>query len=158
MVATVLFCDIVSSTEALRELGDRAWRQRLDEFERLAAEHVAATHGELIKTTGDGFLAVFDGPARAIKAATAVRDGALGLGLRIRSGVHTSEIERRGRDVTGIGVHVASRVQGIAAPSAIWTTRTVRDLAAGSGLRFEPRGEHRLAGFEEIWPLYEVVG
>lgn len=157
LLATVLFCDIADSTQHVRTRGDRVWRQTLDAFEQFAAEQVAAAPGEIAKTTGDGFVALFDGPARAIRAASAVRDGAAALGLTVRCGIHTSEIERRGSDVAGVGVHAAQRVERAATPGSIWVTRTVTDLAAGSGLRFEPRGAHELAGFDESWTLYEVV-
>jgi pimeloyl-ACP methyl ester carboxylesterase/DNA-binding winged helix-turn-helix (wHTH) protein len=157
MLATVLFCDIAGSTGLVRERGDRAWREVLDRFEALAGDFVARAGGELVAVTGDGFVAVFDGPARAIRAASGVRDGVTSLGVTVRCGIHTSEIERRGRDVSGVGVHVASRVEQVATPGTIWVTRTVTDLAAGSGLHFEPRGQHELPGFDEPWTLYEVA-
>jgi pimeloyl-ACP methyl ester carboxylesterase/DNA-binding winged helix-turn-helix (wHTH) protein len=157
VLATVVFVDIVDSTDALHRLGDARFADLLDSFDALSRRCIDAEHGEHVKSTGDGFVALFDGPARAVRAACAVRDAAGSLGVQVTAGVHTSEIERRDDDVAGIGVHVASRVESVAGPGAVWTTSTVRDLAAGSGIRFEARGEHTLKGFDQPWPLFEVA-
>jgi pimeloyl-ACP methyl ester carboxylesterase/DNA-binding winged helix-turn-helix (wHTH) protein len=158
VLATVLFVDIVDSTELLRRIGDSRFADLLDNFDAITQRCVNAERGEHVKSTGDGFVALFDGPARAARAACAVRDAALSLGVRVTAGLHTSEVERRARDVTGIGVHIASRVEKVADPGEVWATSTVRDLAAGSGIRFEERGHHTLKGFDQPFPLYEVTG
>lgn len=157
MLATVLFVDIVGSVGVATRHGDDRMGALIDRFDDLARHCVAAGHGQIVKTLGDGFLAVFDGPARAVRAACAVRDGVAGLGIEVRAGVHTAEIECRGDDVTGIGVSIASRVAGHAESGAVWVSRTITDLVAGSGLQFAPRGEHVLAGIDDPWALYEAV-
>jgi class 3 adenylate cyclase len=157
LLATVVLADIVDSTPTAARLGDRAWARKLDDFERLSHDAVAKVRGELVTTTGDGVLAIFDGPGRGVHAATALRDTVAGLGLQLRVGVHTAEIERRGADVVGLGVHVASRVASAATPGEVWVSRTVRDLVAGTGIELEPRGEHVLKGVDEPWALYAVT-
>jgi pimeloyl-ACP methyl ester carboxylesterase len=155
-LATVLFVDIVDSTMRARELGDQAWSALLDEFERTVKASVTDHRGELVNTTGDGAVATFDGPGRAVQAACAVRAAAAPLGLAVRGGLHTAEIERRGSDIAGIGVHIASRVAEQAAPGEVWVSRTVTDLVAGTGLRFADRGTHRLKGLDQPWGLFAV--
>jgi len=158
VLATVLSVDIVDSTEVLRRLGDARFADLLDDFDAVAHRCVTTERGEHLKPTGDGFIALFDGPARAARAACAVRDAAVSLGLQVAAGLHTSEVERRAHHVTGIGVHIANRVREAATPGQVWATGTVRDLSAGSGIRFEPRGRHTLHGFDQPFPLHEVAG
>ncbi|MCZ7528728.1 MAG: alpha/beta fold hydrolase [Acidimicrobiia bacterium] len=156
VLATVAFVDIVGSTATARELGDRRWRDLLDRFHTVTGEAVATEGGRRVKTTGDGYLALFDGPARAIRSTCSARAAAAGLGLAVRAGVHTAEVELVGDDVAGIGVHIGARVAGEATPGEVWVSRTVRDLVAGSGLRFADRGSHALQGLDESWALYAV--
>jgi class 3 adenylate cyclase len=156
-LATVLFVDIVESTAAVSTIGDARWSQMLDAFTATAERCADAERGELIGVTGDGVVAVFDGPGRALRAACELRDALAPLGIEIRAGVHTAEIERRGGDIAGIGVHSASRVADVAEPGAVWVSRTVTDLVGGCGLAFEPRGEHHLEGVPDPWTLYEVA-
>jgi class 3 adenylate cyclase len=157
VLATVLFTDIVGSTERAVALGDIEWRNLLDRHDVCAADAIARRGGRLIKTTGDGLLATFDGPSRAIDATRALQAGTTELGLEIRAGVHTGEVERRGQDVSGIGVHIAARVANLAGPGEILATRTVRDLTAGSDLAFTERGTHALKGVPESWELFAVI-
>jgi class 3 adenylate cyclase len=156
VLTTVLFTDIVGSTEQVSELGDRRWRALLDAHDRLAAHEVERFRGRLIKTTGDGILATFDGPARAIRCAQAIGVGTSPLGLEIRGGLHTGEIERRGDDVSGVAVHLAQRVCSLAAGSEVLVSRTIVDLVAGSGIHFDERGEHELKGVPGTWGLFSV--
>jgi class 3 adenylate cyclase len=156
-LATVLFTDIVSSTEQATALGDQAWKERLELHDRAIDRQLARFGGHLVKRTGDGVLATFDGPARAVQCATAIRDAVRQVGLNIRAGLHTGEIEQRAEDVAGIAVHLAQRVQGVARPCEVLVSRTVVDLVAGSGLRFEDRGEHELKGVPGTWRLFSVV-
>lgn len=156
-LATVLFTDIASSTERASELGDAEWKSLLDRHERASAEAIARNAGRLIETTGDGLLATFTGPSQAIGAARAVQEAALPLGVRVRAGVHTGEVERRGERIGGIGVHIAARVMAEAGAGEILASRTVRDLAIGSQLVFEGRGTHQLKGVSEPWELFSVV-
>jgi class 3 adenylate cyclase len=154
---TVLFTDIVESTRAARAAGDAAWRRRLDRFETDSALIIGRRRGSLVKTTGDGVLATFDGPGRAVEAAAAMRDHARSLGLELRAGLHTGEIERRDEDISGLAVHLASRVQGVAAPGQIVVTRTVVDLTIGSGLEYEAQTvESDLKGFDQGFALFTV--
>jgi class 3 adenylate cyclase len=157
MLATILFSDIVDSTKRAAGIGDRRWRELLDSHDRMAARQVHRFGGRQVKTTGDGILATFDGPARAIQCGLAICDGARQLGMEMRVGVHTGEVERRGDDVAGIGVHIAARVQGCAQPGEVWVSRTVTDLVTGSGIAFHDRGEHPLKGVPEAWQLFTVV-
>jgi class 3 adenylate cyclase len=156
VLATVLFTDIVGSTERAAELGDRRWRELLEALDRLAERQLARYRGTLVKALGDGLLATFDGPARAIRCALALRDGLRGMGLEIRSGLHCGEIERRGSDVSGLGVHIAARVQAVARPGEVLVTRTVKDLVAGAQISFVDRGAHGLKGVPDAWQLFAV--
>ena len=154
VLATVLFTDIVGSSEKLAELGDRKWRETLDAHDRSAAEEIERHRGALVKTTGDGVLATFDGPGRAVICARAIGGKVGGLGLEIRAGLHIGEVEKRGEDVSGLAVHVAARVMGLAKSGEVLVTRTITDLVAGSGLEFDARGEHPLKGIPGEWPLF----
>ena len=156
VLATVVFTDVVSSTERAAELGDRRWKELLDHHDDVAARAIGRFRGRQVKHTGDGVLAVFDGPARAISAAVLMGDGMRAVGLEIRSGVHTAEIELRGDDIGGIGVHVAARVAGLAGAGEVLVSRTVVDLVAGSGIAFEDRGEYELKGVPGTARLFAV--
>jgi class 3 adenylate cyclase len=156
LLVTVLFTDIVGSTERAREIGDRRWRELLDTHDRLARELVHREGGRLVKTTGDGILAIFDGPGQAIRCAAALQEELRPLGLDMRAGLHTGEVERRGDDVGGIAVHIGARIMGVAAPGEVLVSRTVRDLVAGSGIALEGRGTHALRGVGDEWPLFAV--
>ncbi len=158
VLATVLFTDIVGSTERAAELGDQHWRDVLDAHDRLAERQLARYRGVLVKATGDGLFATFDGPARAIRCTLALRDGLRGMGVEIRSGLHCGEIERRGPDVSGLAVHIAARVQAVARPGEVLVTRTVKDLVAGSQIAFVDRGAHGLKGVPDEWQLFAVDG
>ena len=155
-LAAVLFTDIVGSTEQVALLGDRGWTERLDQHDQMVRRQVLRFAGRLVKSTGDGTLVTFDGPARAIECAVAVRDGLRQLGLDVRAGVHIGEIELRGDDVAGIAVHIAQRVSSLAEPGDVLVSRTVVDLVAGSGLTFEDRGERDLKGVPGTWRLFAV--
>ena len=154
VLATVLFTDIVGSTERARELGDRKWRELLDRHDEMARAELERHQGRLIKTTGDGLLATFDGPARGIRCATALREV---LPVPIRAGLHTGEVELRGDDVGGIGVHIGARVASVAEEGEVLVSRTVKDLVAGSGIAFIDRGTHALKGVPDEWQLYAVA-
>ena len=156
VLATVLFTDIVDSTARAARLGDRDWRALLDSHDELALREVHRHRGLLERFTGDGVVATFDGPARAVRCALALRDRVHALGVRIRAGLHTGEIERRGDDVAGIGVHIAARVMALAAGDEVLVSRTVKDLVAGSGLEFHDRGSHQLKGVPEAWDLFRA--
>jgi class 3 adenylate cyclase len=157
VLSTVLFTDIVSSTERAHELGDRRWRELLNHHDSLIRRQLTRYRGREVNTTGDGFVATFDGPARAIECARAIRDAAHQLGIEVRSGVHTGEIELRGDDIAGIGVHIAARVAALAEPSTVWVSRTVTDLVTGSGIRFRDCADHQLKGVPGTWALYAVA-
>jgi class 3 adenylate cyclase len=154
VLATVLFTDIVGSTERAVDLGDTRWRAVLDDHDERVRREVGRHNGREVKHTGDGFLAAFDGPARAVQCGLAVADAVRPLGIEVRAGVHTGECERRGDDLGGIAVHTGARVAALAAPSEVLVTRTVKDLVAGSGLVFTDRGEHELRGVPDSWRLY----
>jgi class 3 adenylate cyclase len=156
-LATVLFTDIVDSTKLATRLGDRRWRELLNTHDDVARQLVEEFNGRLIHTTGDGILATFDGPGRGIGCAAALRDQLAGIGLHIRSGLHTGEVELRGDDVGGIAVHIAARVMAAAGSGEILTSRTVRDLIVGSDVSLEDRGGHPLKGVEGTWELFAVV-
>jgi class 3 adenylate cyclase len=156
-LATVLFTDIVGSTERARKLGDRRWREILDVHDDVARRHVEASGGRVIKHTGDGILATFDGPGRAIRAAQGMRDDLRVIGVEIRAGLHSGEVELRGEDVGGIAVHIASRVMGEASAGEILISRTVRDLVVGSSVGTVGRGIHALKGVEGDWELFGVL-
>ena len=152
----MLFTDIVGSTERAAAAGDSEWRRLLSEHDRLARTVVEGERGELVKSTGDGVLASFDGPGRAISAARRLRDAVDGLDLQIRSGIHTGECERLGDDLGGIAVHIGARVGSAAGPGEVLVSQTVRDLVVGSGLEFEDRGAQVLKGVPGEWRLYAV--
>jgi class 3 adenylate cyclase len=158
VLATVLFTDIVGSTQQAMRLGDRHWHQLLNLHDELAHRLVEEFHGQLVKTTGDGILATFDGPGRAIRCAAALRDELSGIGLRIRAGLHTGEVELRAGDVGGIAVHIAARVMGTAEPDEILTSGTVRDLVVGSSTVLKDRGTQPLKGVEGSWRLFTLAG
>lgn len=157
VLATILFTDIVGSTQRAAEFGDQRWRELLDEHDAAVQTAVGRFQGKLIKTTGDGVLATFDGPARAIEAARAIARAARGLDLEIRAGLHTGECELRGEDVAGIAVHIASRIAGLAAGGELVVSRTVKDLVVGSGINFEDRGMHPLKGVPDEWQVFTVL-
>jgi pimeloyl-ACP methyl ester carboxylesterase len=156
VLATVLFTDIVDSTRHLADLGDRRWRDVLDAHEAIVRREVHSSRGNVIESTGDGFLATFDGPARAVRCAAAIRNGVRRLGVEIRAGLHTGEIELLDQRVGGIAVHIAARVSAKAGAGEVWVSRTVKDLVAGSGLQFTEQGVFALKGVPEDWPLYTV--
>ncbi len=158
VLATVMFTDIVGSTERAAALGDTDWRKLLSEHDRLARREIEAQRGRLVKSTGDGVLATFEGPARAIVAASAVRDAVRELGIQVRAGVHTGECERIGEDVGGIAVHIGARVGSAARPGEVLVSQTVRDLVVGSGIEFEDRGAQQLKGVPDEWRLFAVAG
>jgi class 3 adenylate cyclase len=157
VLATVLFTDIVDSTKLAGRLGDRRWRELLNTHDDVARQTVEEFNGQLVQTTGDGILATFDGPGRGIGCAAALRDQLAGIGLHIRSGLHTGEVELRGDDVGGIAVHIAARVMAAAGSGEILTSRTVHDLIVGSDVTLEDRGIHPLKGVEGTWELFAVV-
>jgi class 3 adenylate cyclase len=157
VLATVLFTDIVGSTERAADVGDRRWRELLDAHDGAVRRQLERFRGREVSTAGDGFLVTFDGPGRAIECACAIRDAVLALGLQLRAGLHTGEIELRGDDVAGIAVHLAQRVSACATPGEVLVSRTVVDLVVGSGLQFEDRGERELRGVPGTWQLYSVV-
>jgi class 3 adenylate cyclase len=156
VLATVLFADIVGSTERAARLGDRAWRDLLEGYYGVARREVAHFRGREVDTAGDGFFAAFDGPARAIRSACAIRDAAGGIGLTVRAGLHTGECERVGEKIGGLAVHIGARVAGHAQPGEVLVSGTVRDLVAGSGIRFAERGTRALKGVPGAWALYSV--
>jgi class 3 adenylate cyclase/pimeloyl-ACP methyl ester carboxylesterase len=156
MLATVLFTDIVGSTQRAAELGDRRWRDLLDSYYALARRELDRFRGREVKTTGDGFLATFDGPARGIRCACAVSASVGQLAIAIRAGLHTGECEMMEEDVGGIAVHIGARVAAEAAAGEVLVSSTVKDLVAGSGIRFDDRGPHRLKGVPEEWRLFAV--
>ena len=158
VLATVLFTDIVGSTERAAELGDRRWRELLQVHDDLAGRLVDRFGGRLVKTTGDGILATFDGPGRALGCAAALREELRGIGTQIRAGVHAGEVELRDGDVGGIAVHIAARVLAAASPGEVLVSRTVRDLVTGSDTVLEDRGAHHLKGVEGTWQLFAVGG
>jgi class 3 adenylate cyclase len=154
VLATVLFTDIVGSTELLARRGDSHWRRVLDTHHAAARHHVERHRGRFIKTTGDGVLATFDGPGRAIHSAGAIRDAVRDLGLEIRGGLHTGEVEVMGDDVGGIAVHIAARVMAEAKAGEVLVSSSVPALVAGSGIQFTDRGERELKGVPGTWRLY----
>ena len=158
ILATILFSDIVGSTDRAVELGDRRWRELLGEYGRLVERELARYGGRLVKWTGDGVLATFDGPARAVRSALAIRARARAVGLEVRAGIHTGEIEVRASDVAGIAVHLTARVMATAQPGEVITSGTVKDLVVGSGLEFEDRGARVLKGLPGEWMLYAITG
>jgi class 3 adenylate cyclase/DNA-binding CsgD family transcriptional regulator len=158
VLATVLFNDIVGSTQRAAELGDSVWRELLGRYQRLIERELARFRGRLVKWTGDGVLATFDGPARAVRCALAIRAGAGALGLEVRAGVHTGECEVTSDDLAGIAVHLAARVLATAQPGEVIASGTVTDLVVGSGLQFELRGTRVLTGIPGEWRVYAATG
>jgi len=154
VLATVLFTDIVDSTRSAVSLGDQRWRRLLDDHDRLAQQVIGRHRGNLVKNTGDGVLATFDGPGRAVRCALAFGSAARQIGLPVRAGLHTGEIELRGSDIGGIAVHAAARVMGHCGSDEVLVSRVVTDLVAGAGLKFAERGSHELKGLPGRWDLY----
>jgi class 3 adenylate cyclase/pimeloyl-ACP methyl ester carboxylesterase len=157
VLATVLFTDMVDSTRRAAEIGDRDWHALLDAHDAIVRSQLARYRGREVNTAGDGFLAMFDGPQRAIRCAMAIRDAVQALGIQVRAGLHTGECEVRGDDIGGIGVHIGARVSALAAPNEILVSSTLRDLVIGSGLAFEERGAHDLKGVPGEWRLFAVA-
>ena len=156
VLATILFTDIVDSTKQAAKLGDGRWRELLERHDNVVRETISRFRGRDIKATGDGFLASFDGAARAVRCALGIRDAVRPLGLQVRSGLHSGEIELRQGDVAGIAVHAASRVSGLAAAGEVLVSQMVKDLTVGSGLLFDEQGEHELKGVPGSWKLFAV--
>jgi class 3 adenylate cyclase/dihydrofolate reductase len=156
VLATVLFTDIVDSTARAAKLGDRTWRELLDRHDEIGRTEVDRWSGRMVKTTGDGILATFDTPTRALRCAFSLRDAQRAAGLELRCAIHTGEITQRGADIGGIGVHIASRVVAECAAGEVLVTRTVRDLATGTDLGFTPRGSVALKGIPGDWELFEA--
>jgi class 3 adenylate cyclase len=154
VLATVLFTDIVDSTHSAACMGDQKWRQLLDSHDQLAKQVVEKHRGALIKNTGDGILATFDGPGRAVRCALAMETASRQIGLPLRAGLHTGEIEIRGRDIGGIAVHAAARVMAQSNADEVLVSRVVTDLVAGAGLKFSDRGSHELKGLPGRWDLF----
>jgi class 3 adenylate cyclase len=154
VLATVMFTDIVDSTRRASELGDAAWRRLLERHDELVRRELGRWQGREVKTTGDGFLATFDGPARAIRCGKAITEAVDVLGVEVRAGLHTGECEVRGDDVAGMAVHIGARVGSLAAPGEVLVSSTVKDLVVGSGIDFEDRGEHELKGVPGAWRLF----
>ncbi len=154
VLATVLFTDIVGSTERAASIGDQAWRDLLFRHNALVRREIAHFRGREIATAGDGFLALFDGPARGVRCGLAIRDAVRPLGLEVRAGLHTGECVRIGDDVGGIAVHIGARIAAQAGPGEVLASSTVKDLVVGSGLTFVPRGSHALKGVDGAWSLF----
>src|SRR3954462_9159753 len=154
ILATVLFTDIVGSTEQLATLGDQAWRVLLDRHDAMVRAQLDRFRGRAVNTTGDGFLATFDGPARAVRCAEAIRDGARSLAIDVRAGVHAGECETRGDDLAGIAVHIGARVCALARAGEVLVSSTVKDLVAGSGINFTDHGLQTLKGVPDQWRLF----
>jgi class 3 adenylate cyclase/pimeloyl-ACP methyl ester carboxylesterase len=157
VLATVLFTDIVDSTRRAAEIGDRDWHALLDAHDAVVRAQLARFRGREVNSTGDGFLAMFDGPQRAIRCAMAIRDAVQTLGIEVRAGLHTGECEIRGDDIGGIAVHIGARVSALAGPNDVLVSSTLRDLVIGSGLEFEERGAHELKGVPGEWRLFAVA-
>lgn len=157
VLATVLFTDIVDSTRRAAEMGDRDWHALLDAHDAVVRSQLARFRGREVNTSGDGFLAMFDGPQRAIRCAMAIRDAVQALGIEVRAGLHTGECEVRGDDIGGIGVHIGARVSALAGANDVLVSSTLRDLVIGSGLEFEDRGTHQLKGVPGEWRLFAVA-
>jgi class 3 adenylate cyclase len=157
VLATVLFTDIVDSTRRAAEIGDRDWHALLDAHDAIVRSQLNRFRGREVNTSGDGFLAMFDGPQRAIRCAMAIRDAVQALGIEVRAGLHTGECEVRGDDIGGIGVHIGARVSALAGANDVLVSSTLRDLVIGSGLQFEERGTHQLKGVPGEWRLFAVA-
>jgi class 3 adenylate cyclase len=158
VLATVLFTDIVDSTRRAAELGDRSWRELLGRHDEITREEISRFQGREVKHTGDGFLAAFDGPTRAVRCATTLTERMPALGIDIRTGLHTGECEVRGEDIGGIAVHIGARIAALARGREVLVSSTVKDLVNGSGITFEDRGIHVLKGIPAQWQLYAPVG
>jgi class 3 adenylate cyclase len=158
VLATVLFTDIVGSTERAAELGDRSWTELLDEHHRLVRGELERCRGKEVRISGDGFLATFDGPARAIRCALGIRDGVRELGLEIRAGLHTGEIELADTGIEGIAVHIGARIASLAGAGEVLASSTVKDLVVGSGIDFADHGTHDLKGVPGEWRVYSATG
>ncbi len=156
VLVTVLFTDVVSSTEQASRLGDRRWSELLAAHDSLVRTNVERFRGRVVKSTGDGVLATFDGPGRAIRCASTIRDSVRSLGIEVRAGLHTGEIQVVGEDVAGLAVHIGARVSALAGASEVLVSSTVKDLVAGSGVRFENRGDHQLKGVPGTWRLFAI--
>lgn len=154
--ATILFTDVVGSTSKVSEVGDHRWRQVLDRHDQVVARQIDRFRGRKVNSTGDGVLATFDGPARAVRCAQAIVDEVAALGIELRAGLHAGEVELRGQDIGGIAVHIGQRVCSLAGSGEVFVSRTITDLVAGSGLHFADRGEHELKGIPGAWRLYAV--
>ncbi len=155
-LTTVLFTDIVGSTETAAKLGDRGWRDLMERHDSIVRRQLSVHRGREVKTMGDGFLATFDGPARAIRCAGAIRDDLSGIDLRVRTGIHTGEVELVGEDVSGMAVNIGARIGALAGPDEVLVSSTVRELVVGSGLDFAERGVHTLKGAPGEWSLFEA--
>jgi DNA-binding NarL/FixJ family response regulator len=158
ILATVMFSDIVASTARAAQMGDRNWRNVLDRHDELVRKLLTEHGGREINTTGDGFLALFDAPTRAIRCALAIRDELRALEIDVRIGMHSGEVEMRGDDVGGIAVNIGARVAAAGAPGEVLVSSTVRELVSGSGIGFEERGDHELKGVPDRWQLFAVTG
>jgi class 3 adenylate cyclase len=158
VLATVMFTDIVDSTRRAVELGDRRWRELLEQHDQITCAEVARFQGRVVKNTGDGFLATFDGPTRAVRCAATLAERISDLGVDVRSGLHTGECELRGDDIGGIAVHIGARVAALAGAGEILVSNTVKDLVNGSGITFRDRGTHALKGLPGEWQLFSPSG
>jgi class 3 adenylate cyclase len=158
VLATVLFTDIVGSTEAATHFGDQRWRELLDQHDRAGRRQLGRFGGKLVKSTGDGVMATFDGPTKAVLCAAAIRDAVKVLGLDVRAGIHAGEVEVRDSDIGGIAVHIAARIAALAGPGEVVVSRTITDLVAGSGIEFDDLGPRDLKGVQGTWNLYAVRG
>ena len=157
VLATVLFTDIVDSTRRAAEIGDRDWHALLDAHDAVVRSQLSRFRGREVNTSGDSFLAMFDGPQRAIRCAMSIRDAVQALGIQVRAGLHTGECEVRGDNIGGIGVHIGARVSALAGPNDVLVSSTLRDLVIGSGLQFDDRGAHQLKGVPGEWRLFAVA-
>jgi class 3 adenylate cyclase len=158
VLATVLFTDVVESTSTAAEVGDQRWREILESHNTIVRDQLTRFRGTEVNTTGDGFLATFDGPARAIRCAHEIAHATGGLGIAVRAGIHTGEVERLGGDIAGIAVHIAARIANQAGPGEVVVSGTVSDLVAGSGIEFEYLGERELRGVPGKWRTYAAIG
>jgi len=157
VLATVLFTDIVDSTRGAAEIGDRDWHALLDAHDAIVRSQLARFRDREVNTAGDGFLAMFDGPQRAIRCAISIRDAVRALGIEVRAGLHTGEVEVRGDDIGGIAVHIGARASALSGPNDVLVSSTLRDLVIGSGLEFEDRGAHQLKGVPGEWHVSAVA-
>jgi class 3 adenylate cyclase len=158
VLATILFTDIVGSSEQAARLGDAAWKDLLEAHERLLRSHIGSFGGRLVETAGDGALATFDGPARAIYCACGIRDSVASLGLSIRAGLHTGEVELRSGGIGGLAVHIGARIAALAEPDEVLVSASVPPLVVGSAIQFSPRGAHTLKGIRDSWDVFAVEG